>query len=259
LRSGQRRQREQAGNLRSFQLTELAEVSLRGLLSQAAQGYSLDIQMHRKLLLPLMLVVAFGLPSCKVVKTPSGTTKEASGRSQSGGGDPIAKLAAESFEAKLLPLIAEKALSVGDLRANIAAGLDTAGTAHGNRGAGVGAAWNFAVKGEGVIISANLTSRARKAEVDTTGDGAPDLTLLLGPVINGTSLRDVAPFYDFGSFRDQIEFAQLARALNDLDSATFILPEGDLIGKTISFQGVVPLKSATDTWVVTASSAKVQP
>jgi predicted lipoprotein len=234
-------------------------MSLRGLICWAAQGCSLDNHMHRLLLLPLMLGVAVGLPSCKLVKTPSAATTEASGGSQAGGGDAIAKLAADTFDTKLLPLIAQKARSTADLRADIAAGLDAAGAAHGNRGAGVGAAWNFAVKGEGVIVSANLKSRARKAELDTDGDGAADMTLLLGPVINGTSLRDVAPFYDFGSFRDQIEFAQLARALNDLDSATLTLPEGDLTGKTLVFQGVVPLKSATEAWVVTASSVKVQP
>ena len=135
----------------------------------------------------------------------------------------------------------------------------SAGTAHGNRGAGEGAPWNFAVSGQGTVISANLTSRARKAGVDTTGDGTADVTLLLGPVIAGTSLRDVAPFYKFGDFRDQIEFAQLARALNDKLSPTLTLPSGDITGKHLTFTGVVPLKSATDAFVVTAVSIKVDP
>ena len=63
----------------------------------------------------------------------------------------------------------------------------------------------------------------------------------------------------FTDFRDQIEFAQLARALNDLVSATLILPDGDLTGKTLSFQGVVPLKNAIDAWSVTAASVAVLP
>ncbi|MFN5995702.1 MAG: DUF2291 family protein [Paracoccaceae bacterium] len=66
-------------------------------------------------------------------------------------------------------------------------------------------------------MEANLTSRDWKAMVDVNGDGATDLTLQLGPVIKGTSLRDVAPFYRFGDFRDQIEFAKLARALKRVD------------------------------------------
>ena len=147
-----------------------------------------------------------------------------------------------TFDAKLLPHIAKTTLPVADLRAAIAADLAAAGAAHGNRGAGEGAAWTFAVKGEGKVISANLTSRARQAELDTDGDGVADLTLALGPVIKGTALRDVAPFYVFGDFRDQIEFAQLARALNDKVSPLLVLPEGDLTGKSMTFTGVVPIK-----------------
>lgn len=210
-------------------------------------------------ILPLILAVAFGLPSCKIIKTKSDGITNASGATNAETVDPIAKLAADTIDTKLLPLIAQKALNVADLRAAIASGLDAAGVAHGNRGAGLGAAWNFAIKGKGTIISANLKSRARKADLDTDGDGNADLTLLLGPVINGTSLRDVAPFYDFGDFRDQIEFAQLGRALNDLVSTTLILPEGDLTGKILSFEGAVPIKTATDAWVVTAALVAVLP
>lgn len=206
-------------------------------------------------LLPLVLAMAFGLPACKVVKTASPTAASTSADAP----DPIAKLAADSFESKLLPLIAEKALAVADLRKAVSGGLDAAGAAHGNRGAGAGAAWNFAVKGEGRVIAANLTSRARKAELDTDGDGRADVTLLLGPVINGTSLRDVAPFFDFGDFRDQIEFAQLARALNDIASARLTLSDADITGKMLSFEGVVPLKAAGDAWTVSAVSVTVLP
>lgn len=206
----------------------------------------------------LSLTVAFAaailtLPACKIVKTDRQTA------AQVAAADPITALVAKTLDTRLLPMIVEKAQPVADLRAAIAADLAAAGKAFGNRGAGEGAAWAFAVKGQGRVIAANLTSRARQAEVDTDGDGAADLVLGLGPVIKGTALRDVAPFYEFGSFRDQIEFAQLARALNDKVSATLILPEGDITGKTISFYGVVALKSATDAWVVTASSLAVTP
>ncbi|EEW27064.1 DUF2291 family protein [Rhodobacter ferrooxidans] len=199
----------------------------------------------------LCLVTALALPACKIVKTAADSDAVAV--------DPIAALAEQTFASQLLPLIAEKSSDVASLRTAIASGLDAAGKTHGNRGAGEGAAWNFAVKGSGKVIAANLTSRARKAELDSDGDGAADLTLQLGPVIKGTALRDVAPFYDFGDFRDQIEFAELARAINDKLSAALVVPEGDLVGKTLEFTGVVPLKSAKDAWVVTAVSVTVAP
>jgi predicted lipoprotein len=39
--------------------------------------------------------------------------------------------------------------------------------------------------------------------------GSRRSSLPTGPVITGTALRSVAPFHDFGDFRDQIEFALL--------------------------------------------------
>ena len=207
----------------------------------------------------LGLMAALALPGCKIIENaPEGEASAVIPEGEAGDDARIAALLDKTYQAELLPLIA-KALPVADLRTALAGGLETAGAAHGNKGSGEGAAWNFAVKGEGKVVEANLTSRARKAMVDVDGDGAADLTLQLGPVIKGTSLRDVAPFYRFGDFRDQIEFAKLARALNDRASAALQVPEGELVGKTVSFTGTVDLKAATDPWLVTAVTLSVAP
>jgi predicted lipoprotein len=83
--------------------------------------------------------------------------------------------------------------------------------------------------------------------------------LQLGPVIKGSALRDIAPFYVFTDFRDQIEFAKLARALNTTASASLALPEGDLTGKTVTFLGALSLRSATDPILIVPVSASVAP
>lgn len=207
----------------------------------------------------LCLAAALALPGCKIVKTLAEGENAAAVAGEAGDDARIAALLDKTYAADLLPLIATKALPVAEVRAAVAGGLDAAGAAHGNKGSGEGAAWNFAVKGEGKVIEANLTSRARKAMLDTDGDGSADVTLQLGPVIKGSSLRDVAPFYRFGDFRDQIEFAKLARALNDRASAALVVPEGDLVGKTVSFSGTVDLKAAGDTWLVTVVTLSVTP
>ena len=206
----------------------------------------------------LGLMAALALPGCKIVKTVGGGETAAAEAGEAGDDARIAALLDKTYEAELLPLIA-KALPVADLRAAVAGGLESAGAAHGNKGSGEGAAWNFAVNGEGKVVEANLTSRARKAMLDTDGDGKADLTLQLGPVIKGSSLRDVAPFYKFGDFRDQIEFAKLARALNDRASAALQVPEEDLVGKTVGFSGTVDLKAVGDPWLVTAVTLSVAP
>jgi predicted lipoprotein len=207
----------------------------------------------------LCLVSALALPGCKIVKTVAKGEGTAVVAGEAGDDARIAALLDKTYEAELLPLIAAKALPVAELRTALAGGLETAGAGHGNKGSGEGAAWNFAVKGEGKVIEANLTSRARKAMLDTDGDGKADLTLQLGPVIKGSSLRDVAPFYRFGDFRDQIEFAKLARALNDRASAGLEVPEVELVGKTVSFSGTVDLKAANDPWLVTVVTLSVAP
>lgn len=96
-----------------------------------------------------------------------------------------------------------------------------------------------------------MDTRARSASVDTDGDGQSDVTVQLGPVIRGTALRDVAPFYKFDDFRDQIEFAKFARALNDRIKGMLTVPDDDPVGKVLRFVGVVPLKKASDALVVT--------
>lgn len=206
----------------------------------------------------LSLAAALALPGCKIVKTVAEGESAASMAGEAGDDARIAALLDKTYAAELLPLI-DKGLPVAEVRAALAGGLEAAGKAHGNEGSGQGAAWNFAVKGEGTVVEANLTSRARKAMVDTDGDGKADLTLQLGPVIKGSSLRDVAPFYRFGDFRDQIEFAKLARALNDKASAALVVPEGDIVGKTVTFVGTVDLKAASDAWLVTVVTFAVAP
>lgn len=207
----------------------------------------------------LGLAAALAFPGCKIIKNaPEGEGTAVIPEGEAGDDARIAALLDKTYQAELLPLIG-KAVPAITLRKALAEGLDAAGAAHGNRGSGEGAAWNFAVKGEGKVVEANLTSRARKAMVDVDGDGAADLTLQLGPVIKGTSLRDVAPFYRFGDFRDQIEFAKLARALNDRAAAALQVPEGELVGKTVIFSGTVDLKAVTDPWLVTAVTLSVAP
>lgn len=212
--------------------------------------------MKRMTLTAACLAAAFGIAGCKIVKTAPADDKSPSADA-SGDDARIAKILSETYESKLLPEIAAKALSTADLKTKLAAGLDTAG---GQRGAGDGAAWNFAVAGQGKVVAANLTSRARTLDVDVDGDAKADLTVQLGPVVKGSSLRDFAPaLYDFTSFRDQIEFAKLGRALNDRAAGAIKLAEGDPTGKTVTFTGVIALRKATDAWLLTPTVVEVAP
>jgi predicted lipoprotein len=195
------------------------------------------------------LVVALSISGCKLVKTESADEAAA---------DPIATLVSETFEAKLVPALSEKAVDLSVLRDAVKAGLDAAGAQYGLRVGGAGGGWNFAVKGKGKVIVENRASKAAVAEIDVDGDGTADAILQLGPVVKGSALRDVTPLYDFSAFRDQIEYARLGRALNDLAVST--LPaNGQLEGKTVEFLGATVLRSAGEKPLVTPVSVEVAP
>ncbi|MDP9835288.1 putative lipoprotein [Neorhizobium huautlense] len=202
-------------------------------------------------LLAASLLVA-SLSGCKLVKTD---TDEAGGTAV----DPIAETVETTFDAKLVPALSEKAVDLAALQDAIKGGLDKAGESHGTRVGGAGGGWNFAVKGSAAVVEENRQSKAATADIDLDGDGKADATLQLGPVIKGTALRDTTALYDFSTFRDQIEYAKLGRALND--KAVSKLPGADtaLKGKRIDFLGAVVIRSASEKPLVMPVSIEVAP
>ncbi|KQO83817.1 DUF2291 domain-containing protein [Rhizobium sp. Leaf262] len=193
-------------------------------------------------------LLAASLSGCKLVKTDYGAGP---------GADPIAELVETTFDAKLVPALTKKAVDLATLRNAIKNDLDKAGQSQGVRVGGAGGGWNFAVKGSATVVDENRASKAATADIDLDGDGTADATLQLGPVVKGTALRDTTALYDFSTFRDQIEYAKLGRALND--KAVSKLPSADvpLKGKKISFLGAVVIRSASEKPLVVPVSIEV--
>lgn len=201
--------------------------------------------MRKRLVLGLGLAAFACLSGCKFVRTEE-VGRQAAATGQSGDPARIAALIEESYAGRLLPLLEERAVDAAVLRGAVAAGLDSAGEAHGLKMGGAAGAWNFALRGTGTVLEEDRSSQAGVLRLDLDGDGAPDAVLQIGPVVRGTALRDATPLYDFSNFRDQIEFARLGRALNDKALAELALQEGSLTGRRISFLGAASLRSAGD-------------
>lgn len=210
------------------------------------------------LLASAVVVAALTLTACKIVKTAPASS-EAAVAGARGDAFRIADLVAETYVVRLMPHMASVATDITPLRAAISADLDAAGAAHGLRAAGGGGPWNFAASGSGTVIPSDRKARAALLNLDTDGDGQPDVAIQLGPVVKGTALRDVAPFYVFTDFRDQIEFAKLGRALNDTAAAAIVLPEGDLLGRTVRFTGAFAIRSRTDAIQIVPTLLSVAP
>lgn len=210
----------------------------------------------RAVLLLVALLSATVLSGCKlVIQSPDQQAEIPAGAE--GDDARTAIRIAETFESQLLPHIADAAVPTQILRDVLSGSLEAAGEEHGNRGAGQGAAWNFAVSGSGTVVETKLDTRARSIAVDTDSDGIADTTLQLGPVMRGTSVRDFAPFYNFDDFRDQIEFAKLGRAINDELASRLSRIESVAIGDAVKFTGVVALKTASEAWIVTPTTAEI--
>ena len=188
-----------------------------------------------------VVVCVAGLAGCKIVKNPD----PAAGAVQGGGTDEtrMATRAAEIWAPKVVPFIAANATDIAVIRAALTDGPDAAGAKFGFRPESEGSAWNFIGKGVGVVVASDLKARAAKLDLDTDADGVADVTVQLGPGIKGTALRDAMPFLVFTDFRDQIEFAKLARSLNDLAHAGIAVPLGDPTGKSFAFEGVFSIRA----------------
>jgi predicted lipoprotein len=95
-------------------------------------------------------------------------------------------------------------------------------------------------KGEGRVVSVDTRSKVGLALVDVAPfDGKPDVTIQIGPVLRGTSLRDSTGLIHFSDFVNQLQFADVGNELNERVLKTVLAPLelGTLAGKKISFAG----------------------
>ncbi|WP_237151864.1 DUF2291 family protein [Oryzibacter oryziterrae] len=215
--------------------------------------------MAMKIVMAAALALTAGLAGCKFVKTDGADATRPIAADESGDDARIAALIGKTYEAELIPLVTSKAVDFATLKTAITAGLDAAGKQYGHRGAGDGGPWSFAIKGSGKAVAADRQSRAAHVDLDMDGDGKADVVIQLGPVVKGSALRDLAPFYDFSDFRDQIEFAKLGRALNDTAVKGLKVPDGDLVGKTVTFLGAASVSSASTAPAIVPTTIEIAP
>ncbi len=177
--------------------------------------------------------------------------------SQPGGDMNI--LVADIWDKQVVPHLENTATDMNELASAIVSDGKAAGEAHGYRPTSEGSPWNFAATIKGEIVAAKTDTRAATADVDLNGDGTADVTLQLGPVIRGTALRDILPFVDFSSFTDQIEFAQLSRALNTraYESALKDLSRDALVGQKIEALGAFTERGNGPPFLVTPVALEV--
>ncbi|MGJ6962718.1 DUF2291 family protein [Streptosporangium sp. G11] len=147
--------------------------------------------------------------------------------------DPVA-YGERTYESKVVPAVKRKAVELPVLVKAMNTDMEGAGRQYGIR-QGNGP-YSFAVKGTGTA------GAVRSGLMPVAVPGLPPgtrVSLQVGPVINGTALRDSVGFITFRQFLNQVEYAQAATALNDQAWEKLLknLNAPGLRGKKISFVG----------------------
>lgn len=162
------------------------------------------------------------------------------------------------WDSKALPEFKNKAVDLDTLLPAVAADPDKAGKTYGQR-AGDGNPWTYEIKGEGKIVAVDVASRHGIVTVEAvTKSGPRKVDLQVGPVVFGTALRDALPFIHFGDFVNQIQYAQVSRALNDhaVKEVRGAFDPKDSLGKTITFYAAAVLSGSGD--AITATPVLIE-
>lgn len=229
-----------------------AEIELCNLLKEASLK-----RVGPMIKLLLLLPLVFSVEACQLVKNDAENDNKATVSGSSYGDMPA--LVEGIWEDRVVPHLKSSGADFADILAALGDDLDAAGNSFGYRPSSEGSPWNFATRIEGEIVAAKTDTRAATADVDIDGDGRADAVIQLGPVIRGTTLRDVLPFFDFTSFTDQIEFAQLSRALNTKAFNTVLkdLSREGLVGKSVAATGAFTMRKPDDTVLITPVEIEV--
>jgi len=202
--------------------------------------------------------------ACTIVYDDEKKEKQASGSASGSTSTEIADSHAQGFDAaawvesvwgaKVLPHFEKDAVDLGPVLTALHEDRDAAGQKFGRRADTEGSPWSFAVKGKGKVVSLHTESRAGTMLIAVDGpSGTVEVTLQMGPVVRGTAIRDNLPFVSFGDVTNQIQFAQVSRALNDRAVAG-IHPALDALGAPgtqVEFSGAMNVSGAEDTVLIT--------
>jgi predicted lipoprotein len=158
------------------------------------------------------------------------------------------------WEEKVLPYMEERAMDIPSLIDGLRS--DPAATCerYGYRAVEENNPYNFSVKGRFKVLSISSESNARiEADVEPF-DGAADVVIQVGPIIRGTSIRDLLDFVKFEDFTNQVDFAKLANELNfkvrDEVTGRFEFREKDYRGRVFEILGATTYLSGDSRLVI---------
>lgn len=156
------------------------------------------------------------------------------------------------WSSKVIPYMNHNAKNVQVVMPALSGNVNNAGKKYGmdNNGSG----WMFIVKGTGKVVSYDQNSGNGLATVQIDANSSKyKMQMQTGPIIEGTTVRDSLTFVKYGSFENQIQFAQVAEDFNKkvdkqvLEQYKF----NKMINDEVSFVGVLSMTPGSSEWTLT--------
>ncbi|GAA3769010.1 DUF2291 domain-containing protein [Plantactinospora mayteni] len=176
-----------------------------------------------------------------------------------GGADRFdaTEYATQRYDSDVVPAIEKGAVDVTELLTAIAADPQAAGERYGHRD-GPNARYAFAASGTGVAEKVSGTLLPLRIE------GMPEdvqVSIQIGPAINGTALRDATGLITFDQFLNQLEYADASTELNNQVKAKVLagVDGAAAEGKRVSFVGAFTYGSNPKLIQVTPVRLEVAP
>ncbi len=208
----------------------------------------------------VLVALAVPLAACRIEKTPEAdASRSATSVFVSDDSFNPDGMVAADWDARVVPGLRAKAGAYDAVAEAIAKDADAAGDRYGYREKQAGASWTYAAKVDGVVTRADTQSRAGTLDVRT--DGGRSVTLQIGPVVRGTAIRDSVTDRPFGSFKNQVDYAQYGKALNVRANAVALstLPRDGLVGRRVEAVGAFQAGADGTPPLVTPVEIRLEP
>lgn len=155
------------------------------------------------------------------------------------------KYVASIWDSKLLPTVKRSAVDLKTLLADLKRDPEATSKRYGHF-AVLDAPPAFLVKGSGRVVSVDTTSLVSKAGIALGKGDRPDVYMQLPPIFSGTDVRDALPFINFNQFVNQVQFGEVAIAINAkiADTSFKDVNVDRLKGKQVDFTGAFTRSSA---------------
>lgn len=142
------------------------------------------------------------------------------------------------WASKLLPTVKKDAVDFRTLLAELKRDPDAASKKFGHYTV-LDAPPAFLVKGTGRVISVDTAALVSKAGIALGQGSKPDVFMELPPIFSGTDVRDALPFINFNQFENQVQYGEVAIAINaKIAEVSFAGVNVDkLKGKRLAFTG----------------------